>query len=155
MYIPVVKKIIYKDNLFIERTLPEEGYINVSVGDKVEPFNKLGTCKVTYEVFDLGDKFKPQGGAQRLASYASGMLVGSAGRKKFYAPYNGTLEKTENGLKSKPKIWAIQADLKQLRFQYFQGVNFRLYCPARALVFIFFFESILLNEAEQGLQTVC
>ncbi len=93
MYIPVIKKLIYKKNLFIERVMPSEGKLSVLVGSTVEPFNKLGTCKVSYEVVELGDKFRPAKSAQKLSSYHAGMVVGKLGSGSFLAPFNGYLEK--------------------------------------------------------------
>lgn len=97
MHIPVIKKLMFKDNLLIERALPSEGKISASKGDHVEPFNKLGTCKVSYEITELGSKFSPHGSAKKMSAYHAGALVGHVGRSRFNAPYNGYLEKNSAG----------------------------------------------------------
>ena len=97
LYVPVVKKLIYNNEALIERSLPKDGYINVSVGDVVEPSDKLGTCKITYEIVELGPKFKPVKKKGVGSHFEAGMLVGSVGRSKFMAPFNGFLESENSG----------------------------------------------------------
>jgi hypothetical protein len=97
MYIPVVKKMNYREGVLLERTLPEEGKIHVSVGDQVEPSDRLGTCKVTYEIITLGAGFRPEGGnIETPAPFHSGTLVGRLGKKRFEAPFAGTLVKKDD-----------------------------------------------------------
>lgn len=97
MYIPVVKKLIYESGILVERSLPESGVLNVSVGDKVEPSMKIGSCKVSYEVAYLGLDFKPVKKYVNSPSIVSGSKVGSLRGKSFFAPFNGTLDKSANG----------------------------------------------------------
>lgn len=124
MYVPIIKKMIYKENVLLERALPNEGSITVSVGDPVEPSEKLGTCKVIYEIIDLGKKFKVNQRDDGSNFYANETLVGSVGRSKFYAPYGGFLEKTEKGYYFKseerdywllPGVWGKVKDVSQNR----------------------------------------
>ncbi len=42
MYIPCIQKASYKKDIFMERTLPEKGSLEVSVGDEVRSFTELG-----------------------------------------------------------------------------------------------------------------
>ncbi len=125
MYLPVVKKLHYKDNVFLERTLPNEGSVHVSVGDKVGPSDRLGTCKVVYEIVELGKKFKPVDGKWNEATpYSSGSLVGSVGKNEFMAPFGGFLEKSEEGYFFKaeerdhwllPGVWGVVTDVSYNR----------------------------------------
>ncbi len=127
MHIPVIKKLLYRENLLVERTLPADGQLTASIGDIVEPFNKLGTCKMTYEVFDLGADFKlvkvlkPS----ELTTFHSGELLGKKGFNKVFAPFDGFVEKGEVGkllYKSEPKdywllpgVWGTIRDISKDR----------------------------------------
>lgn len=124
MYVPIVKKIIYKEGVLVERTLPNEGSITVSAGDKIDPSEKLGTCKVIYDVVELGSKFKVNQREDGSNYYANGSLVGSLGGTKFHAPFSGLLEKTGKGyiFKSEerdywllPGVWGTVKDISQNR----------------------------------------
>ncbi len=125
MYVPVVKKLIFKENVLVERALPNEGSITVSVEDAVEPSDKIGTCKVIYEIVELGEKFKVSERNEEGSNYyANETLVGSVGRDKFYAPFGGFLEKTDAGyiFKSEerdywllPGVWGVVKDISQNR----------------------------------------
>jgi hypothetical protein len=123
-YVPLVKKTIYKEGILVERALPHEGKITVSVGDTVEPSDKLGTCKVVHEIVKLGDKFKVNKREDGSNYYANEALVGSLGRNKFYAPFSGLLEKSPEGhiFKSEekdywllPGVWGKIKDISQNR----------------------------------------
>ena len=46
---PVIKKVVYKDNTFFERTLPQEGEITCKVGESVKPFDVLGSTFVSLD----------------------------------------------------------------------------------------------------------
>ncbi|MFC1722333.1 hypothetical protein ACFL0C_01650 [Patescibacteria group bacterium] len=97
-YIPLIKKLIFKEGLLVERALPKEGYINTSVGEVVEPSQKMGTCKVVYEVVDLGKDFKPASRKLVNAYSSKDKLIGSVHRKKFVSQFNGKLIKNEKGV---------------------------------------------------------
>jgi len=125
-YVPVVKKLSFNPNFLMERVLPNEGQIMVSVGDEVEPGSKLGTCKIVYEMTKLGSKFKVQKKEDgTVANYFSkGELVGSIGKEKFIAPFNGYFEETEEGFVFKaevkdfwllPGVWGEVQDVSQNR----------------------------------------
>ncbi len=124
MYVPIIKKIIYKDEVLIERALPGEGHITVSVGDRVEPSDKLGTCKIVYEVVELGEKFKPNQREDGSNYYANEALVGTRGRDKFHAPFGGLLERNAQGFIFKseerdywllPGVWGTVKDIAENR----------------------------------------
>ena len=93
MYIPIIKKVVKTNNVLIERSLPKEGKIYVEPGNNVEPSDKIGSCKVSYEAVDLGENFKP------YKVFATGQLalaetaVGRQGSKKFVSPFNGYLRR--------------------------------------------------------------
>lgn len=103
-YAPIVKKLSYDPDFLVERVLPEEGQITVSVGEKVDPGSKLGTCKVVYEITELSNKFKVQKKEDGHNYYAEGEVVGSVGKDKFIAPYNGIYEETEDSKLFKAEI---------------------------------------------------
>ncbi|MFC1756028.1 hypothetical protein ACFLZK_01430 [Patescibacteria group bacterium] len=122
MYVPVIKKLTYKKEFLVERALPLEGKISVSAGDKVDPPARIGTCRVVYEMVKLGSKFKSVKQEADSNYYADGALVGSAGRKKFFAPFNGHLEETPEGFVFKdedkdywllPGVWGEIVDVSE------------------------------------------
>ena len=96
MYIPVLRKIINRNNALIERALPESGELIVHVGDKVEPFNQLGLCKVSYNQLELPAKFTPIENLN-YSKILQGSTLGKSDGMYIHAPYNGFLEKNENG----------------------------------------------------------
>lgn len=97
MFIPVLKKITYSENCLVERTFPSEGKITVTVGEKVEPFSKLGEALVSYQVLDLDSKFKPQKNDYIDDHVYKGSPIGWVGRKKVHAPFDGRLKRnTDN-----------------------------------------------------------
>ena len=124
MFAPIVKKTIYKDEVFVERALPNEGHITVSVGDKVGPADRLGTCKVIYEMVELGENFKPNQREGKSNFYANETFVGNRGRHKYYAPFGGSLGKNEQGYVFKseerdywllPGVWGTIKDIAENR----------------------------------------
>lgn len=92
MYVPVIRKIINKNNALLERVLPEKGDILVKVGDKVSPFNQLGSCKISYNQLVLPYDFKPLENLN-FGKLSSGSTLGKSKREYIHAPYNGFLEK--------------------------------------------------------------
>lgn len=96
MYITLVKKMNYREDVLIERTLPEEGKVHVSVGDVVGPSDRLGICKVTPEMVNLGKDFKPEDKDNLPAPFQVGALVGKLKKEKFVAPFAGILKKEED-----------------------------------------------------------
>jgi len=124
MFAPIIKKTIYKDEVFVERALPNEGQITVSAGDTVGPADKLGTCKVVYEMVTLGAAFKPHLRNEGSNFYANETLVGSQRRHKFYAPFGGFLEKKgeeyifrseERDYWLLPGVWGVVKDIAENR----------------------------------------
>lgn len=95
MYVPILRKIINNNTAFIERVLPERGDITVKIGDKVEPFNQLGFCKVSYNQLVLSAKFKPLENIENK-QVTQGTTLGKAGNDYIHAPYNGYLIKEKD-----------------------------------------------------------
>ncbi len=93
MFIPVLKKITYSDKGFIERAFPSEGNVTVTVGEKVEPFTKLGDTLVSYQILDLDANFKPQKNDYIDDHIYKGSPIGWTGRKKVFAPFDGRLKR--------------------------------------------------------------
>ena len=56
--VPIIKKATKQNEVLIERPLPVKGDINVAIGEKVEPFTKLGIAKVSHGVLPLKKGFK-------------------------------------------------------------------------------------------------
>ncbi len=93
MLIPSVKKLIYRKDIFVERTLPAKGTISAKVGDAVEPFTKLGISRVSYGEMYIDSKFKP---AKITDSYFySGKPLGKLGLKAVTAPFDGYIHQID------------------------------------------------------------
>jgi len=92
MYVPVIRKIINRNNTFLERVLPEKGDISVKIGDKVSPYNPLGSCKISYNQLILPQKFKPLENLN-FGKLSQGATLGKFKKEYIHAPYNGFLEK--------------------------------------------------------------
>lgn len=92
MFVPVLRKIINRNDAFIERALPEAGDLNVKIGDKIEPFNQLGTCKVSYNQLVLPKGFTPLNSLTPLR-ILQGTTLGRHRGIYIHAPFNGYLEK--------------------------------------------------------------
>lgn len=93
MYIPVLKKVIYSDNILLERALPLKGTISAHSGQKVEPFHKLGIAKVSYSYLELGPKIKLVKGKDVGSFVYSGKKIGSVGLHSVIAPFDGYIAK--------------------------------------------------------------
>jgi len=124
-YVPVIKKMSYNSKFLVERALPKDGQVTVSVGDKVDPSTRLGQCKMVYEITKLGPKFKAEKKKDGTQYFSQGDLVGSYGRNKFVAQYDGFLEETdEEGFVFKaeekdywllPGVWGEIKDVSENR----------------------------------------
>ncbi|MFC1621801.1 hypothetical protein ACFL13_00205 [Patescibacteria group bacterium] len=123
MYIPVIRKINYRKEVFIERSLPKAGEITVEVGSKVEPSQKIGSTKISYEVVRLGEKFKPNNKVNTSRSVEAEVLLGKIKSKKFTTPFKGSLIQDKEGVyffKSVeqdywllPGVWGEVTDVKK------------------------------------------
>jgi len=92
MYIPIIRKLINRNNAFLERALPTTGDINVKIGDKVAPFNQLGACTVSYNQIILPKGFKPFNNITPN-KILQGTTLGRYRGEYIHAPYNGFLDK--------------------------------------------------------------
>lgn len=95
-YIPKVRKIMKKNNVFIERILPKEGEINIKKGTKVEPFTKLGITKVAYGSLPIKGNLKLEGKKRMGDFFYTGDTIGRVGGKKVIAPFDGRIQKIDN-----------------------------------------------------------
>lgn len=95
MYVPVIRKVINRKDALIERTLPESGELNVKIGDRVEPFNQLGSCRVSYNQIILPKDFRPVE-SLNFSKIVQGTTLGKYKKEFIHAPYNGFLEKEDN-----------------------------------------------------------
>ncbi|OGC46296.1 hypothetical protein A2V49_00325 [candidate division WWE3 bacterium RBG_19FT_COMBO_34_6] len=93
-YIPTIKKMYFVSDILIERIMPVEGQINVQPHSLVDPSTNLATCKISYEVINLGQKFIPS--KKNITSFNQGDLVGKVHKNKFIAPFKGSLYQLEN-----------------------------------------------------------
>lgn len=95
-YIPVIKKISYSTNVFVERALPKDGEIMVKEGDSVDPITRLGMTKVSYSKVSLGEKLTVVKGKTEDGFFYKGERIGRAGLKYVKAPFNGYLSQEED-----------------------------------------------------------
>lgn len=96
MYVPIIRKIMNRNGTFLERVLPEKGEISVKVGDKVSPYNPLGSCKISYNQIILPKDFKPLDNLN-FGRLLHGATLGRTKKQYIHAPYNGFLEKESQG----------------------------------------------------------
>src|SRR3989344_7531549 len=93
MYIPAVLKPKQENDVLIERALPTSGNVTAKVGDRIEPFTRLGMSKVSYEKIILGEKLKVARHKHEGSYFYQGEKIGSINYSKVTAPYNGYLYK--------------------------------------------------------------
>ena len=91
MYVPVIRKIINKNDSFIERPLPSRGEINVKVGDTVKPFDQIGSCRVSYDLVQYPSNFCPDPKIVDAPKVLQGDIIGYIKRTSVIAPYDGYL----------------------------------------------------------------
>ncbi len=97
MYIPTIKKIKYSNNVLVERSLPSKGSVSAKIGQKVEPFARLGISKVSYDDLLLPAKLKISKGLVNGNFVYGGKKIGSIGLKPVLAPFNGYLSLNKDG----------------------------------------------------------
>ena len=122
MYIPVIKKIVYQEEVLVERNLPKEGEISISVGEQVDPSSKMGSCKVSYNEVILGTKFKFSRGISEKGVVEKDIKVGKVGKSNFYAPFKGYLVNEDGNYVFKseekdylllPGVWGEVVDISE------------------------------------------
>lgn len=91
MYVPIIRKVMKTNDVLVERGLPKKGELVAAVGDKVEPFTKLGMTKVSYGKLPLTKDLKVSKGRDIGSYFYTGDTIGRLGRKKIIAPFDGTL----------------------------------------------------------------
>lgn len=96
MYIPLAQKIKYKNDIYMERPLPNAGYLTAQPGDLVKPFTKLGMSKLSYQKLSLGPDFVPVRGKKEGAFFYQDEKVGTSKLRKIIAPFNGFLRVEDN-----------------------------------------------------------
>lgn len=92
-----IRKIIRSNNVLIERALPSEGHLDVQVGSKVEPFNKLGMSKVSYGFMNVGEGLKIHKGKVVGGYFYVGDRIGNINGNDITAPFDGYLLEKEGG----------------------------------------------------------
>lgn len=97
MLIPVMRRIVENRKCFLERALPTNGAIRVKIGDKVEPFDRVGDCVFCQNEIIFASKFRPKNFSKKPKYYHNGVLMGTMGRDKVVAPFNGTLNQVNGG----------------------------------------------------------
>lgn len=97
MHIPIIRKVMKNNDVFVERALPRVGEFVAKEGEVVEPFTKLGMTKISYGNLPLTKRFKVSKGRDVGSYFYTGDTLGVIGRKKVVAPFDGTLIKLENG----------------------------------------------------------
>jgi hypothetical protein len=106
MYVPIIRKVMKNNDLLVERSLPKTGELVAAVGEKVEPFTKLGMAKVSYGQLPLAKNLKVTNGRESGSYFYTGDIIGKLGRKKIIAPFDGTLLK----IKDKDKGFVFQQE---------------------------------------------
>ena len=97
MYIPVISKLQFNDNVFIERVLPVAGEVQVEQGKEVVPYDHVGICMYSHRVYKYPKNFKPKSLKKDGQFYYFGVDIGKIDSQKITAPYNGNLTKTPEG----------------------------------------------------------
>src|SRR3989344_3763729 len=95
MYIPTLKKVLYTNNVQIERALPAVGKINIAKGEKTEPFTRLGMSKISYKQMEISTELEFIRTKGWKNFYYSGEKIGKWNSKYIIAPFDGYLEKFE------------------------------------------------------------
>ena len=95
--VPIIKKVSYSSDILLERTLPAEGNIIVSVDSKIDPFTKLGMTKVSYGTMPLDLSFKLRKGKELGSYFYKNERLGKTSEGFIKAPFNGYLNKKDDG----------------------------------------------------------
>lgn len=90
-YVPIYRKILHSNNVYVERVLPNEGTLRSKVGDTVEAFTEIGSSKHSIQKFDIDPSLSASLFPGKV--FVSGELIGKTKRKKVTAPFDGMLEK--------------------------------------------------------------
>lgn len=93
MKIPTLKKMRNAGDVLIERALPKEGSLVVKIGDKVEPFAKLGMSKASYGRMPMGNAVAIAKDKKLNDYFYCGDLIGNVLGKRITAPFDGYLVK--------------------------------------------------------------
>ncbi len=114
--IPKIKKKRFSVNIFVERSLPLNGTLNVKPGDTVDPVTRLGMTKISTGVSYVPLNMKLAKGKFESGYFYFGEVIGRAGSKKVIAPFDGYISKSQNGyiLTQEPKehwllsgVWGV------------------------------------------------
>ncbi len=91
-YIPVMEKVKHTNGVLLERALPSEGGLRVSVGDKVEAFSEVGFCKYASKIVKIDASVKLHKKLKQGSRVSEGTLLGRSGLRAFRAPFSGFIE---------------------------------------------------------------
>ena len=110
MFVPIVRKIIKSNDVFVERALPAKGDLVASVGESIEPFTKLGMTKVSHGKIPLNKGFKMAKGKTLGSYFYTGDTLGRVKRKRIIAPFDGQLVEKDNSFvfqQEKKDFWLL------------------------------------------------
>jgi len=96
MYAPVLKKLVEKEDTYIERCLPVAGNILVKETDVVKPFDRLGECVFSQKQTWYPKTLKPFKYKKTNQFYYTGSVLGKIGKKSVSTPFNGYLSKNDD-----------------------------------------------------------
>lgn len=96
MFAPILKKLIERNESFIERTLPVPGTLFVKEGDSIKPFDRLGECVYSQKQTRYPKNFRPFKYKNKNQFYYSGSNLGKLGKEMVKAAFNGHLTKLDN-----------------------------------------------------------
>ncbi len=114
--IPKIQKKRFSTNIYVERSLPLKGTLNVKPGDVVDPVTRLGMTKISTGVSYVPQNMKLAKGKFETGYFYFGEVIGRAGSKKVVAPFDGYISKSQNGfiLTQEPKehwllsgVWGV------------------------------------------------
>ncbi len=97
MLAPVLKKLIEREDTFIERTLQVTGLIFVKPSDVVKPFDRLGECVFSQREAQYPARFRPFKFKLPKTFYHAGSFLGSLPKNKIMTPFNGNLTRLDDG----------------------------------------------------------
>jgi hypothetical protein len=96
MFAPLLKKLVEKNETYIERCLPVPGNLFVKEGDPVRPFDRLGECVFSQKQAVYQKDLKPFKLKNSSQFYYKGSNLGKIGKTAITTPFNGSLTKKDD-----------------------------------------------------------
>jgi hypothetical protein len=148
LYIPVLKKMKYSDQMTIDRVLPASGELVVKKGDKVVPFTKVGRTKLSKEYFELPDKIKLGENSDENSFVYENEKIGKVGFKSILAPYNGFISYINDKphfFQEKKDVWLLSGAWGQVS-EVLSGTSATIQTQTVDINFIAYTQKYLMGE---------